>query len=642
MTLRTVLQLFINSLAIGCVYSLVGLGYTMQIRAARMVNFSQGALVSLGALLGYTLLRGLHLPFLVTIVLVMAAAGLFGVLIERGLFNPILRRKSPMLYVTISTLGLSMILQVLGILIWGAEPLIYPPVLGTKPVVIAGLTIDSRSLWIVATGIVLMVVLQYFFQRTMTGVSWRAAALDRDTAALYGVSRRRNVALTFAISSALGAVGGVLMAPLYFASYFLGATVLLKAFAAAAVGGFGIVGTLVTGMGMGVLETFAAAFVSSRYKHAILYATLLVALMFFFRAKSPAGRALGDPSRIAAAFEGSAGSTKLSRRKVLLWALGLIVLLAVPFVVGPYHTHVIDLALVQIVAALGLQIIVGYTGQLSFAQASFYGIGAYTSALLAVRLGVPFWLSMPLAGLVAGIAGLIVSPILRLEALWLAMGTLALGEIISTLMLNLDSITGGAFGIMHIPPPQLGPLRFASDRSYYYLICFVLIVGYWILARLTRGRLGRALAAVRENELAAAHSGVNVHGYKTLAFFIGCAWAGVAGALYAHWMKFIQPDAFASTVSFGMLSAVVIGGLGTIPGAILGGLVVTMVPELLRFLNQYRIVLYGASLIFFLVFVPGGLREVLARLTSPLMHRLLGSESSSPSTAKGSAGEEGT
>jgi branched-chain amino acid transport system permease protein len=612
----------------------------MQIRAARMVNFSQGVLVSLGSLLGFTLLRGLHLPFPLVIMMVMAAAGMFGVLLERGLFNPILSRKSPMLYVTASTLGLSMILQVVGILVWGPEPLIYPPVLGTKPIVFAGLMIDSRSLWILGTGIVIMVVLQYFFHRTMTGISWRAASLDRDTAALYGVSRRRNVALTFAISSALGAVGGVLLAPLYFASYFLGATVLLKAFAAAAVGGFNIVGTLIAGLGMGVLETFAAAFISSQYKHAILYAALLVALLFFFRAKAPAGRALGEPPRIAAAFQHSEVSGKLGRRRVLLWAIGLILLLAIPFVIGPYHMHILDLALIQIVAVLGLQIIVGYTGQLSFAQASFYGIGAYTSALLSTRFNIPFWLTMPAAGVAAGMVGLLVSPILRLEALWLAMGTLALGEIVFTLMLNLDSITGGAFGIMNIPPPQLGSLQFNTDRSYYYLICFVLIAGYWILTRITRGRFGRGLAAVRENELASAHSGVSVYRYKTLAFLIGCAWAGVSGALYAHWMKFIQPDAFASVISFGMLSAVVIGGLGTIPGAVLGGLVINIVPELLRFLNQYRIVLYGASQIFFLIFLPGGLSEILVRATRPLLLRG-GNQAATSLAAEGSACEEG-
>jgi branched-chain amino acid transport system permease protein len=631
MGLRIILQLLLSGLAIGCAYSLVGLGYSMQVRAVRMINFSQGALVSLGSLIGFTLLRTLQLPFPAVIVLTMVLTGSVGIVLERGMFHPILKRKSPMLYVTVATLGLSMVLQVVELIIWGAEPLIYPPVLGTEPVSFAGLRMDSRSLWIFGTGIGLMIGLQFFFQKTMIGISWRAAALDPDTAALYGVSRRRNVALTFALSSALGGVGGVLLAPLYFASYFLGATVLLKAFAAAAVGGFTVVGTLIAGLAMGTLETFTAALISSEYKHAILYAALLATLLFFFRAKAPAGRTVADPPKIAAAFEIPAAFKRFRRWRVLLWVTGLAILLILPFLLAPYHLHILDLALIQVIAALGLQVIVGYTGQLSFAQAAFYGVGAYASALLALRLGLPFWLTLPLAGLAAGIAGLVMAPILRLEALWLGMATLALGEIAHTLMLNLEGLTGGAFGLMNIPPPKIGPLQLNTDTSYYYLICAILIVGYWLLTRFTRGRFGRALIAVRENELAAAHSGVNVFGYKSLAFLIGCAWAGLAGALYAHWTHYIQPDAFATPVSFGMLTAVVIGGLGTIPGAVLGGLVVALTPELLRVLNQYRIVFYGGSLILFTVFLPGGLREILGRVISFLFN-VIGAlrQSSSP------------
>jgi branched-chain amino acid transport system permease protein len=584
-----------------------------------MINFSQGALVSLGSLLGYTFLTGLRFPFPIAVLGTMAVTGFFGILLERFMFNPILKRNSPMLYVTVSTLGLSMVLQVGELAIWGAEPLVYPPVLGQEPITLGNLTVDSRSVWILVTGLVLMAGLHLFLHRTMIGISWRAASLDSATAALYGVSRRRNVALTFAISSALGAIGGVLMAPLYFASYFLGITVLLKAFAASAVGGFGIIGTMGAGLAIGIVETFSAAFVSSEYKNTILYGLLLGSMLFMYRSKAPAGRTAAAPPKVALS-SGLKGLFRGSRRRrFIVQGVGLIALLLLPWILAPYHLHILDLALIQIIAVLGLQVVVGFTGQLSFAQAAFYGVGSYTAALLATRLGFPFWVTIPVGGIAAGIAGLVVSPILRLEALWLGMATLALGEIAHTLMLNLEPVTGGAFGLTDIPSPRIGPLQLDTNRGYYYLLVLVLIAGYWLLQRLTRGKVGRALTAIRENELAAVHSGINLFAYKALAFFIGCAWAGVAGGLYAHWTNYIQPDGFTNTVSFGMLTAVVIGGLGSISGAVIGGLVVVLAPELLRFLSRYRTIFYGGSLILFMVLLPGGLREVFSQMATKLV-----------------------
>lgn len=610
MDLQTVIQLVVSGLTIGCVYSLVGLGFALTLRATELINFAQGEMVMLGALIGYTLIATLRLPFLPAFAIATLAAGVVGVLLERLVLRPMLYRKAPLLNLLIATLGMSVALQALAIVIWGREPIPYPPIFGAS-ISILGVVVQPLNLWILGLGLALMAGLHLFFQKTLIGISWRAASLDPATAALYGVNRSTNVALTFGISAGLGGAAGVLIAPLFFASFGLGHAVLVKAFAAAAIGGFGIIGTMLGGLLVGIIETLAAGVISSDYKNVIMYGMLLVVLMVFFRPGAPAGRSIAEGAKVVAAGDVAAVMMRLPRWLRIGMPIVALVLWAVfPWIAGPYALRVVNLAAILAIAALGLQIIVGYTGQFSFGHAAFYGVGAYTAALLAIKLKLPFLLALPASVVAAGLAGAAIAPVLRLNGHYLAIATLAIGEIVPLLITNWKPLTNGAYGLYGIPSPTLGPFAIDSDPAYFFLISGVLALAWFAAVRLVRSRFGRALVAVRENELAATASGINPLRQKSAAFVCGSACAGAAGALYASYASTINPEFFTFPASVQMVVMVVIGGLGSLPGAVVGALVVVLLPEVLRAFAEYRLVIYGGLIIVFMRFLPGGLAEL--------------------------------
>ena len=610
MDFTTVAQLIVSGLTIGCVYSLVGLGFALTLRATDLINFAQGELVTLGAFIGLTLLGWLGLPFPVTFLLTIAIVGAVGVGLERAVLRPIIRRKAPMLNLLIATLGLSIALQAMVLIVWGREPVTYPPLFSTDPVVILGVRAQKLNLWIMGLGLSVMAALQYFFKRTLTGVSWRAASLDPVTASLYGVNRSRNVALTFGISGALAGGAGVLIAPLFFASFDLGHSVLIKAFAAAAIGGFGIAGTMLGGLALGVIETLAAGLISSEYKNIIMYGLLLAILMFFFRPDLPAGRSVGDGVRASLR-----GQILIGRRLAVVSVIAGLLWLSVPLIAGSYEVRVMNLAMIFGIAVLGLQLIVGYTGQLSFGHAAFFGIGAYTAAILAMKLGMPILVTLPAAMVVAALAGLILTPVLRLSGHYLAIATLAMGEIVFLLINTLKPVTNGAYGLYGIPAPGAFGFEIDTDEGFFVLASLLMFAVLFVMHRLTGSRFGRALLAVRENERAALASGIDATKHKAQAFVIGSACAGLAGALYAHYSAYINPNSFTFETSVEMVTMVVIGGLGSMVGGLIGALAVVAMPEYLRWLADYRLIIYGSLLVLFMMFLPGGLMD-LVRMAS--------------------------
>jgi branched-chain amino acid transport system permease protein len=612
MGFRSVFQLIISGLTIGCVYSLVGLAFALLIRATGILNFAQGELVMLGAFVGLSVLNQLQVPYLVAFIVATVVGGLFGILMERLMFGPMLRKRPPMTNLFIATLGLQVILQTVAILIWGADPKPYPQIGGEDPITVAGLLIRPQNLLILVLAVAIMALMQFFLKRTRLGIAWRAAALDPDTAALYGVNRRRNVALTFALSSALGAAGGVLVAPLFFASFGMGGSVQIKSFFAATIGTFSTVGTMLGGLAVGVVETLAAGLISSDYKNVILYGLSLCALFLFFRPDAPEGRTPDEAPRAASTGESLLSKERLGKwPRIALIGMALMVWVGFPLVAGRYAVHIVDLALIYAVAILGLQLVFGYTGMLSLGHAAFFGLGAYTYALLTMKLGLPLLITVPLAACVAGLGALIVAPTLRLSGIYLIVATAAFQEVAYLLMINLKSVTNGAYGLYGIAGPSIGPLEIDGDFAYYFFVSLVLGLTYIALRRITKSRVGRALIAVRENELSAVMSGVNAAGYRIQAFVVGAACAGVAGALYAPFVSYISPEAFTLSVSINMVTMAVIGGLGNLVGGVVGAMAIILAPEYLRFLGDYRLIVYGAIMIIFMMFFPGGVTGLL-------------------------------
>jgi len=286
----------------------------------------------------------------------------------------------------------------------------------------------------------------------------------------------------------------------------------------------------------------------------------------------------------------------------------LAFLVALPFFANRYTLDIATQTGIYIVLALGLNIVVGQTGILVLGYVAFYAVGAYCYALLSTKAGIGFWPVLPIAAFMAGIFGLLLgAPTLRLRGDYLAIVTLGFGEITRIALNNMDSLTGGPNGVSGIPRPSLGPLQFQSLTHYYFVVLAMMALTVFVVTRLSASRIGRAWIAIREDEVAAEAMGVNTTGLKLLAFALGAMLAGLAGVLYSAKMGFVSPESFNFFESVIILCMVVLGGMGSIPGVILGAVVLYLLPEGLREFQQYRMLIFGAAMVAMMVFRPQGL-----------------------------------
>jgi len=267
--------------------------------------------------------------------------------------------------------------------------------------------------------------------------------------------------------------------------------------------------------------------------------------------------------------------------------------------VDPYILQILVNIGIAIILALGLNVITGLTGQLSLGHAAFMSVGAFVSALLTIKTGLPFSVNLLLAGTLTALVGILIGyPILRLTGDYLAICTLGFAEIVKVAFLNLE-ITNKALGLT-VPPAKT-----ALPMPVVVWICALLAIV--AVTFMQNSRFGRALKAIREDEIAAESMGINLTRYKLNSFALGTFLAGIGGALYAHFLNYINPSDFGFLKSVDILSMVVLGGLGSVPGAVIGATVLSAAPEFLRFMSQYRMLVYGALLVFLMVFRPNGL-----------------------------------
>jgi branched-chain amino acid transport system permease protein len=301
-----------------------------------------------------------------------------------------------------------------------------------------------------------------------------------------------------------------------------------------------------------------------------------------------------------------------------LWSARLIVLaifIALPFVYSQkYVMHIVSLAMIFAIAALALQLLLGFAGLLSIGQAAFLGIGAYTSAILTTTAGAPFELAFLAAGLVAGIASLTLVPITRLRGVYLAVATLGFTIIVHLVILNEEWLTGGSFGLLRIPWPSLGPWSLRGEIPTYYLCLAVLVLTFIALHRLIPSRFGRALQAIMQDEDAARASGINVTYYKSQAFVVAAVITGFAGSLFAHHAHYLNPNDFTFWKSIEILIMVAVGGIGSFAGAVVGAFVVVLLPEYLRAVDEFRMVIFGGLLIVFMGLGHSGIAGLAAAI----------------------------
>jgi branched-chain amino acid transport system ATP-binding protein len=291
---------------------------------------------------------------------------------------------------------------------------------------------------------------------------------------------------------------------------------------------------------------------------------------------------------------------------------------AVPLVTSnTYYLFVAMTIGITIVVATGLNVLAGSSGQVSLGQAGFYALGAYTGAILATRVGLAFWIGLPLAALVGAAVGVVLAlASLRVTGPYLAMVTIAFGIIVEHGLIEWDALTQGFGDIANIPRPRLGSLELTLPR-YYYVVLLAVLVSLVVARNLERSPWGRALVAVRESEIAAESLGLNPYVLRTVAFTLGAAFAGAGGCLYAFLSGFVSPDSFTTQASILFLLVILFGGLGRVLGPVVGAVVLIVLPETLHQFSDYRLILYGALLLGSIYFLPGGVVGALSRRRAP-------------------------
>jgi branched-chain amino acid transport system permease protein len=300
-----------------------------------------------------------------------------------------------------------------------------------------------------------------------------------------------------------------------------------------------------------------------------------------------------------------------------------------PLSVHEYYLSIVNLISISVVGALGLNILVGYTGQISIGHGAFMSVGAYTAANLAVRLGWPFWLSLPAGGLMAAAVGVIVGiPSLRIKGIYLAIATLAAQFIIEWTINHVTWISGGAQASINVPRPDLFGFTIASQREMYFFLLVFVVLAVVGTMNLVRSRVGRAFIAIRDHDIAAEIIGINIFRYKLEAFALSSFYAGVTGVLYTYYLGIANYEQFQIVTSIDYLAMIIIGGLGSVLGSIFGAIFVTLMPILLRYATEglgtlafggrdvanlvvnVRLICFGGLIIFFLVVEPEGLNRL--------------------------------
>ena len=298
--------------------------------------------------------------------------------------------------------------------------------------------------------------------------------------------------------------------------------------------------------------------------------------------------------------------------------LGALLALTLPFwLADPYVLHVVIMAGIFGVLALSLNLLLGYAGQLSLGHVAFFGIGAYTSALLTLRLEWSVWPALACAVALAALAGWLIGRLaLKLRGAYFVLVTISFAGVISLVSINWMELTNGPLGLPGVPAPELGPWSLRAKSAYYYLVLGGVALSYLVCARLVGSRIGRAFLALRENEPLAESVGVDVTHYLVLAAVVSAGMAGLAGSLYAHYTRFVSPEVFLFTYTVTMVVMVVAGGKGTLAGPLVGALLFTALPEALRLATswQWQMLAYGVLLLLLVYFLPRGIVPALREL----------------------------
>jgi len=601
-------QIVIGGLVQGSVFAVIALGLALIYRVTGIINLAQGGFCILGALLVYTLEETLGWSAPIAVPIAVAGTTLFGLVLGAAIFVPALARlpNSSMLMLTA---GLLTFIEGLALVIWGSQPYAVRPFSGERAIELLGIRVPSQGIWIVAISICIIVGAWYLLARTTYGKALVACAENPMAARLMGVDVRRITLLSFGLTAMIGALGGIAVTPVGSFQFDTGRFFTNAGFIAVAIGGTGsFFGAVAGGLFLGVAEQLAAGYVSSLFANALTLGLLLATLLWRPQGLLSPGRArrhdIREDQRVYRAF------VRIRGRSAAVVGLGAVAILAaLPQIVGEGGLlSSLVITLILFISVLGLDVLMGYAGQVSLGQAGFMAIGGYTSAVLATTYGVP-----PLMGIAAGIVLSLVCALLlstvtmRLRGAYLALATLTFGLLIDSLTVGLTDVTGGPSGLVGVPSLTIGPLTFGTTTSMYYLVLTLIVVLVVALIGGMRSSFGRALQAIRTDQTAAAALGIDVGRHKIAAFAISAALGSLAGSLYAFDFHFLSPEMVGTPRSFEMIAMLVLGGEGTLVGGLLGAATITLLPTIFQPLAAFKILAEGAILVLVFQYLPQGI-----------------------------------
>jgi branched-chain amino acid transport system permease protein len=595
----------INGIVVGNIYALLAVGLALIYGVSHLINFAHGSIYMVGAYIGWLAITRLGTPLPLTLAAVVIGCGILGMLIERIALRPL--RNAPRIAPLLSTIGVGLVLDQVMQLLFTPDPRAVPSQVPNWRLQIGGGTIGALDLLIGGIGLASALLLYVFLRYTKLGWAVRATALDRDAAQQCGVDVNRVNNIVFAIAAALGGVSGLLVGMYYNnidpnMGYHAG----LKGIVAQMIGGMGNVpGAIAGSLILGLIESYGIAVLGTSYRNLFAFVMMILILVLKPNGIFARGRSL-PPEPLTGTFIAPSAPVRLSWPLI---AAAIVAAAALPVVVqNGYVLQTLGIAWLFGVLAISLTLVAGTAGQISLGHAGLLAIGAYASALLAMRLGFPVPLAIPAAGVLTACLGtLLLYPSFRLRGHYVTIATLGVGEIVTLAILNWDSLTQGPVGLVGIPPLSVFGAKAISGFWIYEISFAVLLLVAMLHYRLLGSHLGRTLRAMRDDDVAARSYGVALDRYKALAFAVAGFSAGVAGAILAHIYSYVNHETFTSQISLLALTMVILGGLGNVAGGILGAVLLVALPEVFRFAAEYRMLAYGLALLLLIRFRPQGL-----------------------------------
>ncbi len=588
----------------GSAYALVAVGMSLVFGVANVANFAQGSLVAVGMMTAWWLGSSLGWGIAPTVIVVVLVTALLGLVLNVAVISPLEGRKP--IAALLATIGVGQILDNGLQIIFGPQTRPFPKLLSTYNLQLFGVRFGTSDIVMIVFALVSMLALWAFLKYGKIGQAIRATSQDPDAARQMGIPVKSIRNVSFVIGSVLAGVSGI------FVGLFNGninpsngSTIGMTAFVAATIGGLGsIPGALVGGLVLGVVEALGISWLGDGAHDLITFGALLIILIV--RPQGLLGRNVDVKSEpLTGTFLGG------GRPITLPWwgnLIAAVALLATPFFFNDYLSGIGTQVAIYAIAAVGLTLISGSAGQTILGMAGPFAVGAYASAILTTQCHWPFLLALVAAGLIAAIAASVLTfPVWKLAGHYVAIATIGVGYVMVAIIRLAEPLTKGSLGIQGIAFPNVFGQSLYTQQMQYLLDLVVLIFALVVVSRIRASHLGHVFEAVGSDQDAAEALSIRTSAYKALAYALAAFFAGLAGSLLAHQYTYIDPTIFNVNMSMLVLTIIVMGGMNSPLGAVLGSVILIGAPELLRFASDARVLLYGVLLVLVILFRPQGL-----------------------------------